>query len=129
MMVAKITSGVKVSIETYFQNQYSNPNAGEYMFGYRIRIENQNSYHIQLLTRQWFIFDSSNDRREIKGDGVVGKQPVIAPGGIHEYVSACHLHSDIGSMNGFYYFVRIPDKTEFRVQIPKFFLIPPFKLN
>ena len=62
-MVSKISEGVKVSVETFYQPEYSNPITSEYMFAYRITIENHNSFPVQLLRRHWYIFDSNAERR------------------------------------------------------------------
>jgi ApaG protein len=129
MMVAQITDGVKVSVETTYQPEYSNPANEHFMFAYKIQIENLSNYSIQLLRRQWTIFDSNGTKREVEGEGVVGLQPIIAPGQIHEYVSGCNLKTDIGTMQGTYQMARLVNDEIFDVQIPEFPLIAPFKLN
>ena len=78
-MVSKISEGITVSIETFYQPEYSNPSASEFMFAYRITIENKNIYPVKLLRRHWYIYDASGTLREVEGEGVVGIQPVIAP--------------------------------------------------
>jgi len=69
-MISKISQGVKISVETYYQPEYSNPANSEFMFAYRISIENNNSFPVQLMSRHWFIFDSNGTSREVEGDGV-----------------------------------------------------------
>ncbi len=128
-MVTKITDGVKVSVETIYQPEYSNPINEHFMFAYRVKIENMGEYSVQLMNRHWTIFDSNGTKREVEGEGVVGQQPVIEPGNNHEYVSGCNLKTDIGSMKGSYEMKRIVDGQTFRVNIPEFYLITPFKLN
>lgn len=128
-MNTQTTESIKVSVETTYQPEYSNPDNEHFMFAYRIRIQNQGDYSIQLLKRHWRIFDSNGSIREVKGEGVVGVQPVIAPGGHHEYVSGCNLKTDVGSMSGTYQMVRTVDGTVFDVVIPKFMLITPYRLN
>lgn len=128
-MIAKITEGVKVSVETVYQAEYSNPAGEHFMFAYRIRIENLSDYAIQLIRRHWFIFDSNGSHREVEGDGVVGLQPIIKPGLSHEYVSACNLKTEIGLMHGTYEMIRLADLTSFTVNIPEFHLIASYKLN
>lgn len=81
------------------------------------------------MRRQWFIFDSNGTVREVEGEGVVGVQPVIAPGDSYSYVSGCNLKTDIGSMKGRYLMQRSIDNGEFLVDIPEFELIVPFRLN
>lgn len=128
-MVAQITEGVKVSVETIYQPEYSNPSNEHFMFAYRIQIENLGPYSIQLMRRHWHIFDSNGSRREVEGEGVVGQQPIIAPGEVHEYVSGCNLQTDMGTMEGAYEMKRLVNEEYIRVNIPKFDLIAPFKLN
>ena len=128
-MVTKITDGVKVSVDTIYQPEYSNPINEHFMFAYRVKIENMGEYSVQLMNRHWTIFDSNGTKREVEGEGVVGQQPIIEPGNNHEYVSGCNLKTDIGSMKGSYEMKRIVDGQTFRVNIPEFYLITHFKLN
>ncbi|WP_443937219.1 Co2+/Mg2+ efflux protein ApaG [Pedobacter sp. MW01-1-1] len=128
-MVTAITDGVKVSVETVYQPEYSNPAEEHYMFAYRVEISNLSDYAVQLLRRKWFIFDSNSSRREVEGEGVVGLQPVIKPGQSHVYVSGCNLKTDIGTMQGKYVMKRLVDDEGFEVDIPEFQLIAPYRLN
>jgi len=124
-----ITNDVRITVETFYQPAYSKPEANEYVFAYRITIENLNSFPVQLLRRHWIIFDSGLGHREVEGEGVVGKQPVLHPGESHQYVSWCNLVTDIGSMQGAYLFQRIDSDDKFDVDIPEFKLIAPYLLN
>jgi len=128
-MVTHVTEGVKVTVETFYQPEYSRPNVNEYMFSYRITIENRSLHTVKLLKRHWYITDTATSNREVEGDGVVGKQPVLEPGAIHQYVSGCQLGSEIGRMRGTYTMQRVMDRKEFEVQIPPFELITPGKMN
>jgi ApaG protein len=128
-MVTAITQGVKISVETTYQDEYSNPESEHFMFAYRINIENLTDYTIQLKRRQWFIFDSNGILREVEGEGVVGQQPILQPGDMHSYVSGCQLTTDIGSMRGNYLMQRLADDSDFVVDIPQFELIVPYRLN
>lgn len=128
-MVTAITQGVKISVDTVYQDEYSNPDKEHFMFAYQITIENLSDYAIQLMRRQWFIFDSNGTQKEVEGEGVVGLQPVIEPGESHSYVSGCSLTTDIGSMSGTYLMNRLIDGTDFTVDIPEFHLIVPYRLN
>lgn len=128
-MVTAITLGVKISVETTYQDDHSDPGNNHYMFAYRITIENLTDYTVQLKRRQWFIFDSNGIQREVEGEGVVGEQPVIDPGESHSYVSACNLNTDMGSMSGNYLMNRLADNKDFIVDIPEFQLIVPYRLN
>ena len=128
-MVTAITHGVKISVETIYQDEHSNPANDHYMFAYRIEIENLSDFAIQLMRRQWFIFDSNGSVRDVEGEGVVGIQPVIDPGQSYSYVSGCNLKTDIGSMKGHYSMQRLVDETKFTVDIPEFELMVPYRLN
>ena len=128
-MVTQITEGVKISVESVYQKEYSNPDNEHYMFAYRISIENLGTDTIQLLRRHWNIFDSNGTRREVDGEGVVGLQPVIAPGESHEYMSGCNLQTDMGYMEGEYQMMREMDGLIFEADIPRFILAAPYRLN
>ena len=128
-MISKISGGVKISVDTYYQPEYSNPLNNEFMFAYRITIENNNSFQVKLLRRHWFIFDSNGDSREVEGEGVVGVQPVIAPGNSYQYVSGCNLRTEMGRMHGTYQMENLNNKKFFEVNIPAFEMFVPFKNN
>lgn len=128
-MVTAITHDIKISVDTVYQDEYSNPSNMHFMFAYRIVIQNLSDYAIQLMHRKWYIFDSNGTNREVEGEGVVGIQPVIAPGQSYEYVSGCNLKSEIGTMRGHYSMLRLVDESTFKVDIPTFQLIVPYKLN
>lgn len=128
-MVTEITEGIKVTVETEYQPSYSSPSQYHYVFTYRIGIENHSEFTIQLLKRQWHIFDAGFSQREVEGDGVVGQQPVLEPGQSHQYVSGCNLKSGIGKMVGSYLMERVVDGVKFQVKIPEFNLVAPQRLN
>lgn len=128
-MITALTYGVKISVESIYRKDLSNSENGIFFFNYRVEIVNTNSFDIQLLNRHWHIFDSLNPSREVKGDGVVGEQPVLKPGQKHTYVSGCDIHSEIGFMAGHYSFIRIDTNEIFKVSIPRFQLISTPKLN
>jgi ApaG protein len=128
-MVSKISGGVNVSVETFYQPEYSNPMNSEYMFAYRITLENNNSFPVKLISRHWHIFDSNGTKREVVGDGVVGVQPLINPGATYQYVSGCNLKTEMGKMFGTYLVENTHNKTIFSVTIPAFDLHAPFKMN
>lgn len=128
-MVSKISDGVEISVETYYQPDYSNPVSGEYMFAYRITIENHNKFPVKLLRRHWYIVDSNGSTREVEGEGVVGVQPSIEPAERYQYVSGCNLRTEIGKMYGTYTMENLHNKDQFEVNIPLFEMIVPFKLN
>jgi ApaG protein len=128
-MVSKISAGIKVSVEVYYQPDYSNPLNNEFMFAYRITIENSNAFAVRLLTRQWHIFDSNGEQREVEGEGVVGQQPVITSGQQFQYSSGCNLRTEMGKMHGTYTFENLNTKQKFKVNIPAFQMIVPTKYN
>lgn len=128
-MTAAITEGIKISVNTEYQPEYSNPFNLHYVFAYKILIENNSEHTVQLLRRKWYIYDSDGSIREVEGEGVVGQQPILEPGEVHQYVSGCNLKSSMGKMKGFYTMERTMDSKTFNVTIPEFTLIPPFKLN
>lgn len=128
-MASKTTSGVLTSVEIFYQDNHSNPQKGDFVFAYRITIENQNTFSIKLLNRHWYIFDSNEGYREVEGEGVVGIQPIITSGNKYQYISSCHLHSEIGRMHGAYQMENLNTKILFNVRIPSFQLIAPFKMN
>jgi ApaG protein len=128
-MVTQITKGIKVSVETEYQPSYSSPSQYHYVFTYRITIENQSEYTIQLLKRRWDIYDAGFNKREVAGDGVVGQQPVLEPGQLHQYVSGCNLKSGIGKMTGVYVMERVVDGVQLEVEIPAFTMVAPMRLN
>lgn len=123
------TNGIKISVETFYQQSSSLPREGKFIFAYRVSIENKSSKTVQLLRRHWIIMDSNGSGREVEGEGVIGKQPTLQPGETHQYASWCNLNSDIGKMYGTFLMLNKNTNKEFRVTIPEFKLTPPYKLN
>ncbi len=128
-MVSRATDGVTVSVESFYQPDYSNPVNGEYMFAYRVTIANNNPFPVKLLRRHWYIFDSNASQREVEGEGVVGIQPQINPGEQYQYISGCNLRTEMGKMHGTYLMQNLANRDEFRVNIPVFHMVVPFKMN
>lgn len=128
-MITEVTQGVKVSVRTEYKSEYSRPMQNHHVFTYHITIENNSDYTVQLMRRHWEIYDGNGTVAEVDGDGVIGEQPVLAPGEVHEYASGCHLKSGIGKMLGYYTMERIMDGHEFPVAIPEFSLIAPYLCN
>jgi ApaG protein len=128
-MVKITTHSIQISVEVKYWPQQSIPRENHYFFIYFITIENKSEHTVQLLRRHWEIFDSINDFRTVDGDGVVGETPILGPGEKYEYNSGCNLTTDIGYMKGHYIMKRMSDEKEFNVDIPKFDLIVPAKLN
>ena len=128
-MITDTTKGVKVTVETEYQPEYSNPAQYHFVFTYRITIENQSENTIQLKSRHWEIVDITNPRRQVDGEGVVGKQPILEPGQAHQYISGCNLRSGIGKMHGFYTMEKVLDGKSFDVNIPEFVMVVPYQMN
>jgi len=128
-MVSKISEGVTISVETFYQPDYSNPANNEFMFAYRITIENNNIFPIKLLRRHWHINDSDGSHKEVEGEGVVGIQPQINPEKNYQYISGCNLRSEMGKMHGTYLMENCNNQKQFRVQIPAFEMVVPYKMN
>jgi len=126
-MVTSITQGVKVSVETEYQPEYSSPSQHHYVFTYKISIENNSDHTMQLLSRLWNIIDLTYHKRVVEGEGVVGQQPVLEPGQSHQYVSGCNLKSGIGKMFGSYTMERLIDGKKVKVIIPEFTMVAPFR--
>ena len=117
-METTITEGVEVSVESFYLPDHSVPEEDRYVYAYRIC----------LLRRHWIITDSTGEVNEVKGEGVVGEQPVLEPEGEYEYTSGSHLKSPIGTMHGTYEMVT-PSGELFDVTIPCFSLEVPGVLN
>lgn len=128
-MSTLITSGIKISVSTNFRSDLSEGLESSYFFNYTIEIQNQNDYDVQLLSRDWYIFDSLGDARYVNGVGVVGEQPVLKPYERYKYTSGCDLRSEIGIMKGFYTFKSLVDHSLFEVFVPAFKLEFPYRLN
>ena len=128
-MVTRISEGVEVSVETFYQPEYSNPVNSEFMFAYRITIENHNNFSVQLKKREWHIFDSNGEFREVEGEGVVGQQPLLKTGQQFQYVSGCNLRTEMGKMHGKYFMENLNNKETFEVNIPAFEMVAPYKMN
>ncbi len=128
-MITAITEGIKVSVETEYQPDYSSAAQHHHVFTYRITIENYSNYTIQLMRRHWYIHDAGSEVKEVEGEGVVGAQPIIEPGEYYQYVSGSHLQAAFGKMRGYYVVERMIDGKTFKISIPEFTLIAPFRLN
>ena len=128
-METLITSGVQISVTTQFRQDFSSLSDRVFFFNYRIDIHNSNNFEVQLISREWYIFDSLNDAQIVNGDGVVGEQPVLKPADNLNYTSGCELRSELGVMKGFYTFKNLSTNALFEVVVPTFKLEFPGKLN
>ena len=124
-----ISSGVQISVKTIFRGDLSEINIGQFFFNYEVYMENMNDYNVQLISREWYIFDSLNEARLISGPGVIGEQPILKPEGNFSYTSGCDLNSEMGRMKGFYTFKNLSTGDLFQVNVPEISLEYPSKLN
>lgn len=115
----RISEGVRITVQPHYADDHSDPAEPRHVFVYHIRIENVGERTAQLTWRHWDIGDEADGDSVVEGEGVVGEQPVLAPGDVHEYESFCVLRGRRGHMVGWYEFVR-PDGTRFRADIPRF---------
>ncbi|RIA37662.1 uncharacterized protein affecting Mg2+/Co2+ transport [Hephaestia caeni] len=118
------THGVVVRVSVSYLPEQSEPARGRWFWAYHVRIENEGTQTVQLLTRHWIITDGRGARHSVEGEGVVGEQPMIEPGGSFDYVSGCPLATPTGAMQGSYR-MTAEDGSSFDVEIPRFALIAP----
>ena len=119
-----VTEGVRVQVRAQPCPDRSNPAEGRWFFLYTIQISNEGEIAVQLTDRHWIIVDGSGQSQEVKGEGVVGSQPILQPGEGFEYTSGCPLPTPFGSMAGSYRMQR-RDGSEFQAEIAIFELVAP----
>jgi ApaG protein len=117
------TNGINIFVESEFLDMQIDKNL--FIFAYHIKIENKSDQVVKLINRHWRILDEKGLRQEVDGEGVVGKQPVIAPNEYVEYTSGVHLNCSSGIMNG-HYDMQGENGEVFAVEIPSFSLDVPF---
>jgi ApaG protein len=122
------TRGVRVQVQSAYVPDRSSPRESHYFFAYRVRISNTGQETVQLVSRRWVITDGNGNVEHVQGPGVVGEQPVLAPGESFEYTSFCPLPTPIGSMHGTYQMVTTT-QARFDVEIAPFSLAVPTALN
>jgi ApaG protein len=122
------TRGVRVTVQPSFLPQQSDPRSGVWMFAYRVQIENHGVETVQLVSRHWVITDATGRVEEVRGPGVVGETPVLAPGEHFHYVSGCPLPTPMGTMHGTYQMVTRAGE-QFDAVIAPFTLAEPFSVN
>ncbi len=122
------TEGISVQVKVAYLADQSSPRENQYLFAYTIKIANVGEQTAQLLSRHWIITDAEGRVKEVRGPGVVGAQPILAPDTSYEYTSYCHLETNVGSMHGSYTMVR-PGGELFEAQIAPFTLAVPNALN
>ena len=117
-----------VSAVPHYLAEQSEPDEDQYVFAYTVTIRNTGDVAGKLISRHWIITDGDGEVHEVRGEGVVGKQPVIEPGQSFEYTSGCPLATPVGSMKGAYQCVAA-DGTRFEAKIPEFVLSVPSRLH
>ena len=122
------TRGVRVSVVSRFSPPQSSPEQKRWSFLYTVTIENLGTETVQLVSRHWIVENADGKVDEVRGDGVVGKQPILRPGEPYEYTSGCHLTTPFGTMRGTYQMLA-EDGTTFDATIAPFTLSEPFTVH
>ena len=122
------TRGIRVQVRSTYLSDRSSPREGQYLFQYHVRISNVGQETAQLVSREWVITNAEGEVERVKGPGVVGEQPVLAPGSAFEYSSFCPLKTNVGSMHGSYQMVT-DEGEQFEAIIAPFTLAVPNALN
>jgi len=117
-----------VTVRTQYLEDQSNPDASQYLYAYAVTIKNTGSVTAQLISRHWLITDANDQVQEVRGLGVVGHQPLLAPGEQFEYTSGTSLATPQGTMRGIYFCVA-EDGEQFESKIPEFVLSLPRTLH
>lgn len=115
---------IEVSVETAYVAEHSEPEEDRFVFAYTITLVNRGSVSAQLLSRHWVITDADSQVEEVRGEGVVGEQPVLKPGEGFRYTSGAVIETPVGTMHGSYQMVA-EDGQEFDATIPQFVLSAP----
>lgn len=123
-----ITKGIRVHVESQYDPTRSRPQQNQWFFLYTVRIANESAATVQLVSRHWIITDATEHVEEVRGPGVVGEQPVLAPGQSFEYTSGCPLTTPFGTMHGTYQMVTSRGE-RFDAQIAVFTLSEPHTLH
>jgi ApaG protein len=127
-MFTKTTRHIKVTASPNFLAEHSEPHDGHYVWSYTIHLENFGDKQVQLLNRHWKITDAQGITQEVRGQGVIGEQPVLKPGDVFEYTSGTALKSPSGVMLGEYEMVTT-DGERFEVEVPAFSLDSPYQMG
>lgn len=122
------TRGIRVQVETFYDEERSSPQESYYFFSYHVRISNVGTETAQLVSREWFITDGNGDTQRVQGPGVAGEKPVFAPGEEFEYSSFCPLTTPVGAMQGSYRMV-LQNGDSFEAEIAPFSLAVPHAVN
>ena len=126
--VQATTQAITVKAEAFYVPERSSALKNHYFFAYRIEIENEGEVPVRLMNRHWVITDGHGEVQEVQGAGVIGSQPLIAPGDKFAYTSACPLTTPVGTMSGSYE-MEVEGGEPFEAEIPAFTLAMPYSLN
>jgi ApaG protein len=124
-----VTRGLRISVQAQYAPDRSRPAQQEWFFLYTITIRNESAATVQLLTRHWIITDGSGHVEEVRGPGVVGEQPTLAPGESFTYTSGCPLATAFGKMEGTYQMISRPGGETFDATIAPFTLSEPYTVH
>ena len=124
-MYEAVTSGIRVRVTPQFLEQQSKPEDGRYFWAYTVVIANEGEAAVQLKTRRWLIIDGNGRQETVRGPGVIGKTPRLAPGESFTYTSGCPLTTPSGIMSGSYQ-MDLGDGRMLDVEIPVFSLDSPY---
>ena len=127
-MYSKKTKKINITVNPYFLDDQSEPEDQHFVWAYQVTIDNQSNDKVQLKNRYWKIIDSNGSEQEVRGEGVVGEQPILNPGEKFEYTSGTPLSTPSGFMGG-YYEMETNEGKRFEVIIPQFSLDSPFVKN
>jgi ApaG protein len=123
-----VTNNVRVEVESQYAPEQSQPFQSRWFFYYTVRISNESDETVQLISRHWIITDALGNTEEVRGRGVIGKQPVLGPGESFQYTSGCPLKTASGVMRGTYQMVTA-DGDHFDVEIAPFTLDEPYTIH
>lgn len=123
-----MTHNIQVTVKPNYIAQQSRPQDGRYVYAYTITIANQSEAAAQLIGRHWIIRDEHEKQQEVRGIGVVGEQPYLAPGKSYTYTSGVILETETGIMEGSYQ-MKTDDGQLFDIDIPAFALVPPYAVH
>jgi len=119
---------ITVDVEPYYIEDQSEPHQNRYVFAYTVHIQNNGSVAAKLVSRHWIITDANGKIQEVRGQGVVGEQPLLQPGEAFQYTSGAVLDTSVGTMRGFYQMMG-EDGNQFNAEIPRFTLSIPRTLH
>ncbi len=122
-----VTKGIRVHVTSHYSAEHSQPQ-NLWFFLYTIKISNESTDTVQLISRHWIITNAENQVEEVQGPGVIGKQPVLAPGESFEYTSGCPLTTPFGMMKGTYQMVTA-DGDNFEIEVASFALTEPYTVH